>query len=159
MREGVILDERRGKNKRFRKAVRNLSGIGGTQGAEKFRLREAAENGIIRRRNAAMTTEEEIETVRRALEDKKAEDVEAYDVRGRSSIVDATVAASATSAPHLRALAVAVERAMAAKGERARVSGDAESAWIVLDYADLMVHLFLPDARRYYDVESLWRKS
>lgn len=48
---------------------------------------------------------------------------------------------------------------MAAKGAHARVSGDAESAWIVLDYSDLMVHLFLPDARRYYDIESLWKKS
>ncbi|MBQ9726078.1 MAG: ribosome silencing factor [Kiritimatiellae bacterium] len=106
-----------------------------------------------------MDTAEAVETVRRALEEKKAEDVAVYDVRGRSSVTDATVAASATSAPHLRALAVAVERAMAAKGERARVSGDAESAWIVLDYADLMVHLFLPDARRYYDIESLWKKA
>ena len=87
-----------------------------------------------------MSTEEAIETIRRALEEKKAEDL-----------------ASATSAPHLRALAVAVERALAAKGEHARVSGDAESAWIVLDYTDVMVHLFLPDARRYYDIESLWK--
>ena len=69
----------------------------------------------------------------------------------------ASARASATSVPHLRALAVAVERALAAKGEHARVSGDAESAWIVLDYTDVMVHLFLPDARRYYDIESLWK--
>ena len=95
-----------------------------------------------------MDTAEAVETVRRALEEKKAEDVAVYDVHGRSSVTDATVAASATSAPHLRAT-----------GERARVSGDAESAWIVLDYADLMVHLFLPDARRYYDIESLWKKA
>ena len=104
-----------------------------------------------------MTTEEEIETVRHALAEKKAEAVAAYDVRGRSTVTDATVAASATSAPHLRALAVAVERAMSARGAHARVSGDAESAWIVLDYSDLMVHLFLPDARNYYDVEALWK--
>ena len=104
-----------------------------------------------------MTPEEEVETVRRALEEKKAEDVASYDVRGRSGITDMTVVASATSVPHLRALAVAVERAMAAKGAHARVSGDAESAWIVLDYTDIMVHLFLPDARRYYDIESLWK--
>lgn len=104
-----------------------------------------------------MTTQEETETVLRALGDKQAVDVAAYDVRGKSGITDETVVASATSAPHLRALAVAVERAMAAKGGHARVSGDAESAWIVLDYSDLMVHLFLPDARRYYDIESLWK--
>ena len=98
-----------------------------------------------------------IAAIRAALEDRKAVDVRAYDVRGRSSITDATVVASATSAPHLRALAVGVERAVReATGEGARVSGDAESAWIVLDYFDAMVHLFLPDARAYYEIEKLW---
>lgn len=98
-----------------------------------------------------------IEAILKALGDKKAEDVRTYDVRGRSSITDDVVVASATSAPHLRALAVGVERAVReATGEGARVSGDAESAWIVLDYFDAMVHLFLPDARAYYEIEKLW---
>lgn len=92
-----------------------------------------------------------------ALEEKKAENVRTYDVRGRSSVTDSAVAASATSAPHLRALAVAVQRAVREKcGVGARVSGDAESAWIVLDYIDAMVHIFLPEAREYYDIEALW---
>ena len=99
-----------------------------------------------------------IDAIRKALEDKKAEGVAVYDVRGRSSITDTAVVASATSAPHLRALSVAVQRAVReACGEGARISGDAESAWIVLDYFDAMVHLFLPDARVYYDIEALWR--
>ena len=99
-----------------------------------------------------------IDAIRKTLEDKKAEGVAVYDVRGRSSITDTAVVASATSAPHLRALSVAVQRAVReACGEGARISGDAESAWIVLDYFDAMVHLFLPDARAYYDIEALWR--
>ena len=99
-----------------------------------------------------------IDAIRKALEDKKAEGVAVYDVRGRSSITDTAVVASVTSAPHLRALSVAVQRAVReACGEGARISGDAESAWIVLDYFDAMVHLFLPDARAYYDIEALWR--
>jgi len=99
-------------------------------------------------------TNPKIDAIRKALEDKKAEGVAVYDVRGRSSIT----VASATSAPHLRALSVAVQRAVReACGEGARISGDAESAWIVLDYFDAMVHLFLPDARAYYDIEALWR--
>lgn len=101
-----------------------------------------------------------IDAIRKALEDKKAEGVAVYDVRGRSSITDTAVVASATSAPHLRALSVAVQRAVRdACGEGARISGDAESAWIVLDYFDAMVHLFLPDARAYYDIEALWRRD
>ncbi len=105
-------------------------------------------------------TNPKIDAIRKALEDKKAADVAVYDVRGKSSITDETVVASATSAPHLRALSVAVQRAVReACGEGARISGDAESAWIVLDYFDVMVHLFLPDARAYYDIEALWRKD
>ena len=101
-----------------------------------------------------------IDAIRKAREDKKAEGVAVYDVRGRSSITDTAVVASATSAPHLRALSVAVQRAVReACGEGARISGDAESAWIVLDYFDVMVHLFLPDARAYYDIEALWRRD
>ena len=101
-----------------------------------------------------------IDAIRKALEDKKAEGVAVYDVRGRSSITDTAVVASATSAPHLRALSIAVQRAVReACGEGARISGDAESAWIVLDYFDAMVHLFLPDARAYYDIEALWRRD
>ena len=101
-----------------------------------------------------------IDAIRKALEDKKAEGVAVYDVRGRSSITDTAVVASATSAPHLRALSVAVQRAVReACGDGARISGDAESAWIVLDYFDAMVHLFLPDARAYYDIEALWRRD
>ena len=101
-----------------------------------------------------------IDAIRKALEDKKAEGVAVYDVRGRSSITDTAVVASATSAPHPRALSVAVQRAVReACGEGARISGDAESAWIVLDYFDAMVHLFLPDARAYYDIEALWRRD
>ena len=101
-----------------------------------------------------------IDAIRKALEDKKAEGVAVYDVRGRSSITDTAVVASATSAPHLRALSVAVQRAVReACGEGARISGDAESAWIGLDYFDAMVHLFLPDARAYYDIEALWRRD
>lgn len=101
-----------------------------------------------------------IDAIVKALDGKKAEDIKTYDVKGRSSVTDATVVATATSAPHLRALSVAVERAMRESfGEGARVSGDAESAWIVLDYFDVMVHLFLPDAREYYDIESLWKHS
>ncbi len=105
-------------------------------------------------------TKKKIDAITKALDDKKAENTVVYDVRGKSSVTDFTVAASATSAPHLRALSVAVQRAVReASGEGARVSGDEETAWIVLDYFDVMVHLFLPDAREYYDIEALWKRS
>ena len=97
--------------------------------------------------------DEDQEEINRALEEKKADEIKSYDVCGRSSVTDAVVVASASSTPHLRSLSVAVQRALREGcGEGARVSGDADSAWI-----DVMIHLFLPEAREYYDIESLWK--
>lgn len=104
-----------------------------------------------------MDTKDKAELIRAILEEKKAEDVRIIDVRGKSGITDMLVIASAASSPHLRALANDVERGMREKaGERARRSGDEESAWIVLDFFDVMVHAFLPEARSYYRLEELW---
>ncbi len=113
---------------------------------------EAAEKPL-----AKMDTKDKAELIRAILEEKKADDVKIIDVRGKSSITDVLVIASASSSPHLRALANDVERGLREKaGEHARRSGDEESAWIVLDLFDVMVHVFLPEARSYYRLEELW---
>ena len=92
-----------------------------------------------------------------ALDDRKAENIKVFDVRKKQIITDMIVVASATSSPHLKALSSFVQREVKNKnGGTARISGDSESAWIVLDYYDAIVHLFLPEAREYYDIESLW---
>lgn len=107
-----------------------------------------------------MTISEKTALLQKTLDDNKAEDIKVYDLVGKSSITDAVVIATATSTPHLRALSVAAERAMAEQaGEHCRVSGDPETAWMVLDYFDIMVHLFLADARAYYDIEETWQKA
>lgn len=93
------------------------------------------------------------------LEDRKAEDIKVFDVAGKSTLTDMIVIASCTSSPHLKALSGTIQREMKKAGEKSiRVSGDPESAWIVVDLYDVIVHLFLPSAREYYDIESLWRK-
>ncbi len=78
---------------------------------------------------------------------------------GKSTLADIIIVASGNSSPHLKALAGNVQRELKKAGDNSvRVSGDSESAWIVLDLYDVIVHLFLPDAREYYDIESLWQK-
>ncbi len=78
---------------------------------------------------------------------------------GKSTLADIIIVASGNSSPHLKALAGTVQREMKKGGDNSvRVSGDSESAWIVVDLYDVIVHLFLPDAREYYDIESLWQK-
>ena len=107
-----------------------------------------------------MTLEEQVQSVKAALEDKKAVDVKAYDVRGISGIADAFVVATGTAAPHLKALAAGVQSAMKDAGVNSyRTSGDPQSGWIVVDYVDVVVHVFSPEARAYYALEKLWESA
>lgn len=104
-----------------------------------------------------MTIEEQVKLVVQALEDKKAVDVKTYDVRGVSGLCDAFVVATGTAAPHLKGLVAGVQQAMRTAGESSfRLSGDPESGWIVVDYVDVVVHVFSPEARAYYALERLW---
>lgn len=94
------------------------------------------------------------------LEDRKAENVVSIDVKGRSTLADVIIVATGTSEPHLKALAGAVQlHFKKAGGVVPRVSGDSESAWVVIDLFDVIVHLFMPDARIYYDIETLWKEK
>ena len=106
-----------------------------------------------------MTAEETTDKISHILSDKKAADIKTYDLRGRvNAFTDFTLVATANSPPHLKALAGAVLREMRkAGGGAARTSGDSESAWIVIDYGDVMAHLFLDESREYYEIEALWR--
>ena len=107
-----------------------------------------------------MTLEEQVKAVKAALEDKKAVDIRAYDVRGISGFTDAFVVATGTAAPHLKALVSGTEVAMRDTGINSyRTSGDPQSGWIVVDYVDVVVHVFSPEARAYYALEKLWESA
>lgn len=107
-----------------------------------------------------MSFEETIALIKNALEDKKATDIKAYDVRGISGLTDCFIVATGTAAPHLKALVAGVEGDMKKAGTAAfRVSGEPESGWIVVDFVDVVVHVFSPEARVYYGIEKLWQKA
>ena len=105
-----------------------------------------------------MTSEQTLAQISAVLADKKALDIKTYDLRAKpNALVDFTLAATANSTPHLKALAASVLREMRKTGATAvRTSGDHESAWIVIDSGDVMAHIFLADAREYYEIEKLW---
>ncbi len=107
-----------------------------------------------------MLEENLIEIVCDALEEKQAEDIRTFDVRGRTSITDYCIVASSLSSPHLKALEQAVMRAMRDEGVHCyKHSGSADGGWIIIDYIDLVVHLFSAEQRLYYSIESLWEKK
>lgn len=92
--------------------------------------------------------------------DKKAEDLIILDLRGRSSFADFFVIMSGNSTRHTQGLAEAVEREMGSKRVSSKNSeGLREGVWILLDYAEVIVHIFYREARGFYDLEGLWHDA
>ncbi len=104
-----------------------------------------------------MKPEEQVRRIAQALEERKGTDVKVYDVRGKSALADYYIVATGAAAPHLKALVAESQRVMKEEGVSSyRTSGDPESGWIVVDYIDVIVHVFSPEARAYYALEKLW---
>ena len=96
----------------------------------------------------------------RALDEKKAGDLRVLDVRELSSITDYLVIGTATSEPHVRALRVELEKALdSVKTHIVGFETARESGWAVMDAFDVMVHIFTPEKRDRYRLESLWRDA
>ena len=97
---------------------------------------------------------------RLAIESKKGENILLLDVRGLSEITDFFLLVSASSPPHLKAMANEVQVALKKDGFPCyRRAGTPESGWIVLDYVDLVIHILSAEARDYYEIESLWAQA
>ena len=89
--------------------------------------------------------------------DVKAEDVAALDVRELSSFADVFVVATGRSDRQLRAIADSIEKAMKQAGVvPLGIEGYAEGTWVLIDLDDVIVHVFVPEAREHYDIERLW---
>jgi ribosome-associated protein len=89
--------------------------------------------------------------------DHQARDIKGYDVRGLTLIADAFIICSARSEPQMKAIQQAVLEEM--KGINVRplsTEGGTESGWVVMDYGDVILHLFREEARAFYDLDGLW---
>lgn len=99
-------------------------------------------------------------TIAVVLEEKKGEDILLLDIREFSDFADYFIICSGTSDRMLQALADDVlEKLRERHHLRGRVEGLPEDGWILLDYGDVIVHLFSPDRRDYYRLEELWSKG
>lgn len=91
------------------------------------------------------------------LDNKKAANVKVIKVRDLTVIADYFVIAGGTSSTHVRSLAEEVEFQLKEEGTAPlRTEGFGTQNWFVLDYANVIVHVFTPDARDFYDIEHLW---
>ena len=93
-----------------------------------------------------------------AAADKKAREIVRLDIRTKSSIADFFVICEGDTDRQVRAIVDSIIEKGKANGVRPlRISGYEDGSWVVLDYASVIVHVFLPGERSYYDLESLWR--
>jgi ribosome-associated protein len=94
----------------------------------------------------------------RVVAAKKAHDVVALDMSEAVTYTDFFLICSGTSTRQTRALAEELQRRMRDRKVRpARVEGERDAEWILLDYLDVVVHIFTPAARDFYRLEALWR--
>ena len=92
-----------------------------------------------------------------SLDDDKAENIVTVNLEGRSALCDAAVIASGQSSRHVAAMAEHLGRRLKEAGYGTRpVSGATQGDWALVDAGDVIVHLFRPEVRDYYDLEGMW---
>ena len=93
-----------------------------------------------------------------ALEDKKANDVRVIDIAGVFVIADYFVIASGSNTNQVQAMADSVREALGIAGyEPRQIEGYGVANWILMDYNDIIVHIFSDESRTFYDLERIWR--
>jgi ribosome-associated protein len=91
------------------------------------------------------------------LDDEKAQDVVFIDLKDKSSIADGMIVASGRSHRHVGAMADHLLRMLKDAGHgRARVEGLPHCDWVLIDAGDVIVHLFRPEVRAFYNIEKIW---
>jgi len=104
-----------------------------------------------------MKTEEIIKTAIEIAEEKKAENIVTLDMRGLSSIADYFFFCSAENTRQVKAIVEAISERLKKCGQVVkRTEGLSELRWVVMDCGDVLLHIFLAEAREFYSLESLW---
>lgn len=104
-----------------------------------------------------MTSLELTKKIVRVLDDKKAEDIQVIKVRDLTIVADYFVIASTNNSTHVKALVDEVEFVLKEQGASPlHTEGYQHANWIVLDYADVVVHVFHEETRGYYNLDRLW---
>lgn len=107
-----------------------------------------------------MDTQEIVSLTAQVIYDKKGMNILALDVRGVSTMTDFFIIAEGTVDRHVIALGRAIEEALSEQRlDPLHMEGTREGEWVVLDYGDLVVHLFTPELRERYELEKLWKEG
>ncbi len=98
-----------------------------------------------------------IEFITTCLDDSKGEEIVTIDLEGKTAIADAMIIASGRSRRHVGALADKLIKVLKEEGHRGvKVEGQATGEWVLLDAGDVIVHIFQPEIRDFYNLEKMW---
>jgi ribosome-associated protein len=102
-------------------------------------------------------TQDLLKIVETSLDDDKAEDIVAIDLRGKSTIADYMVIATGRNSRQLAAMASHLDAKLTKAGaSRVSIEGANQGDWVLLDGGDIVVHLFRPEVRTFYALEKMW---
>ena len=108
-------------------------------------------------KSIAEQTQDLLKIVETSLDDDKAEDIVAIDLRGKSTIADYMVIATGRNSRQLAAMASHLDEKLTKAGvKRVAVEGRGQGDWVLLDGGDVVVHLFRPEVRTFYALEKMW---
>ncbi len=95
-----------------------------------------------------------------AAAEKKADDITVLDLKGFSTITDHFIICSGDSERQVKAIAERVEEKLSEQGYRLRhIEGKEQGQWVLMDYVDVVIHVFIKEKREYYNLEHLWREA
>lgn len=93
------------------------------------------------------------------LENNKAEDMTVIDLSGKTSIAEYMVVASGTSQRHVASLAEKVFEELKKAGYKSSMEGEEKADWVLIDAFDVIVHIFKPEVREFYNLEKMWQSA
>ena len=104
-----------------------------------------------------MTSYESAILLAKALDGKKGEEIKVLKTEGLTTLADYFVICTATSTTQIKAMSDACEEAMEKQGERVhQIEGHRGGTWLLMDFSSVVVHIFMDEARKFYDLERLW---
>lgn len=114
---------------------------------------------IITSPHTPVDLEQMVECIESSLEDDKALDMVTIDLVGKTSIADRMIVASGTSGRLVNAMSEHICEKLKTLGVYPKTEGKAQSDWILIDAGDVIVHIFRPEVRAFYNIEKIWAMS
>ncbi|WP_174803114.1 ribosome silencing factor [Martelella limonii] len=109
------------------------------------------------RKSGVSSADQALATVLASLEDSKAEDIVTIDIRGKSALGDHMVVVSGRSSRHVMAICDHLVKDIKHSGTDApKVEGQETGDWVLIDSGDVIVHVFRPEVREFYNIEKMW---